>query len=59
MFVLPGLGTLVGIAFGDLLGGLLGGISGFILGSRIFISDLYFGLLGMMGEILGDLVKSR
>jgi len=59
LFILPGLGSLLGIASGGILGGTLGGIFGVILGGGIFISTLYFGLLGLIGGVLGGMVRSR
>ena len=59
LFILPGLGGVLGTAFGGILGGTLGGIFGAILGGGIFISTLYFGLLGLIGGALGGLVSSR
>ncbi|MGB2783596.1 MAG: DUF5518 domain-containing protein [Atribacterota bacterium] len=59
LFILPSLGGLVGTVSGGLLGGALGGMFGAILGGGIFISTLYFGLLGLVGGALGGLVRSR
>ena len=44
---------------GGLFGGVLGGMVGTILGGGIFISTLYFGLLGLVSGALGGLVRSR
>ena len=59
LLILPGLGGLIGTVSGGLFGGLLGGMFGAILGGGIFISTLYFGLLGLVGGALGGLIKSR
>jgi len=59
LLILPSLGGFVSIASGGLLGGALGGMLGVILGGGIFISTLYFGLLGLVGGALVRLVRSR
>jgi hypothetical protein len=59
LLILPGLGGLVGTFSGGLFGGVLGGTVGTILGGGIFISTLYFGLLGLVGGALGGLVRPR
>ncbi len=59
LLILPGLGGLVGTVSGGLFGGVLGGTVGTILGGGIFISTLYFGLLGLVGGALGGLVRPR
>jgi len=59
LLILPSLGGFVGTFSGGLFGGVLGGMVGTILGGGIFISTLYFGLLGLVGGALGGLVRSR
>jgi len=59
LLILPSLGGFVGTVSGGLFGGVLGGTVGAILGGGIFISTLYFGLLGLAGGALGGLVRPR
>lgn len=65
------IGSIVAAAFlagtGGLLGGIcaglpgvaVGGMTGAIIGGGIFISTLYLGLLGLVGGILGGLIRRR
>jgi hypothetical protein len=48
------LGGLIGALAGGLHGGALGGILGAVIGGGIFISTIYFGLLGAIGGALGS-----
>lgn len=52
--IITALATMIGIASDGTSGGIMGWLIGTIIGGGIFISTLYFGILGLIGGALGS-----
>ena len=58
-FIITAFTTLIGAAIGAGKGFVVGGLLGVLIGGGVFVSSLYFGLLGLVGGAIGIYLKKK